>query len=141
MILYSFEKFNESRDTNDPLMVKLRAEAIQRLKEIEKLKASKEKNNAEKALDKKIQKDVKQIERLKFKLEELQNKSTEVYKDMENDPDVELEGGRVANHYGSILNRIDKQIQKVRKQIEILENPVLASKKLETPVKIGVFDN
>ena len=41
----------------------------------------------------------------------------QMFRDMENDPSVEPEGGPVANRYGNELNKLTDKIDKVRKQL------------------------
>ena len=42
-----------------------------------------------------------------------------LYKEMENDPEIELEGGPVADQYGDELNKLENRLYKVNKQIAL----------------------
>ena len=40
-----------------------------------------------------------------------------LYREMENDPEIEVEGGPVADQYGDELNKLENRLYKVNKQI------------------------
>ena len=40
-----------------------------------------------------------------------------LYSEMENDPEIELEGGPVADQYGDELNKLENRLYKVNQQI------------------------
>lgn len=82
----------------------------------------------------------KKLYRLKLKLRELEHDRQLVYSDMENDPDVEPEGGMVADEYGKRIEVFDKQIAKIYTEIEKIEEPILYSQALKNTRDIGVFD-
>jgi chromosome segregation ATPase len=57
---------------------------------------------------------LKDIDKLKRKLQQLQV-------DQENDPDVELSGGKNADKYGSKMNNIEKELNNLLDKIEKLK--------------------
>ena len=44
-----------------------------------------------------------------------------LYSEMENDPEIELEGGPVADQYGDELNKLENRLYKVNKQIALYD--------------------
>ena len=54
---------------------------------------------------------------LRGMLADLNNERDQLFRDMENDPSVEPEGGPVADEYGSRLNKIEDRIYKISKQL------------------------
>ena len=40
---------------------------------------------------------------------------------MENDPEIEAEGGPVCDHYGDELNKLENRLYKVNKQIALYD--------------------
>ena len=88
----SSHDLDETKDINDPVLMKLRA-----------LKT--------KIGRKKINPDYKALKNA-TKIKALKKKRAQVMRDMENDPSIEPEGGPVADMYGDQLNRIDKGIEK-----------------------------
>ena len=40
-----------------------------------------------------------------------------LYREMENDPEIEIEGGPVADQYGDELNKLENRLYKVNQQI------------------------
>jgi hypothetical protein len=44
-----------------------------------------------------------------------------LYREMENDPEVELEGGPVADQYGDELHKLENRLYKVNKQIALYD--------------------
>ena len=40
-----------------------------------------------------------------------------LYREMENDPEIEIEGGPVADQYGDELNKLENRLYEVNKQI------------------------
>ena len=54
---------------------------------------------------------------LRGMLADYEKQREQMFRDMENDPSVEPEGGPVANRYGNELNRLTDKIDKVRKQL------------------------
>ena len=54
---------------------------------------------------------------LRGMLADYEKQRDQMFRDMENDPSVEPEGGPVANRYGNELNRLTDKIDKVRKQL------------------------
>jgi hypothetical protein len=93
-----FESVNEL-DINDPIMIKLRAAQMKRNKDAAK-KVEKEK---------KINPDYKALKNA-TKIKALKKKRAEVMRDMEQE--AEPEGGKIADRYGKLLNRIDNDIIK-----------------------------
>jgi hypothetical protein len=93
------ESVNEL-DMNDPILVKLRAAQMQRNKDAAK-KVEKEK---------KINPDYKALKNA-TKIKALKKKRAEVMRDMEQE--AEPEGGKIADRYGKLLNKIDNDIIKL----------------------------
>src|SRR5210317_1997889 len=91
-------------DLNDPMLVKLRAAQIKRNQQaadrMKKAKSEKEKEKAEKL-----------AARNATKIKALKKKRAEVMRDMEQE--AEPEGGKIADRYGKLLNRIDNDIIKL----------------------------
>ena len=54
---------------------------------------------------------------LRGMLADYEKQRDQMFRDMENDPSVEPEGGPVANRYGNELNKLSDKIDKVRKQL------------------------
>jgi hypothetical protein len=54
---------------------------------------------------------------LRGMLADYEKQREQMFRDMENDPSVEPEGGPVANRYGNELNKLTDKIDKVRKQL------------------------
>ena len=42
-----------------------------------------------------------------------------LYREMENDPEIEAEGGPVCDQYGDELNKLENRLYKVNKQIAL----------------------
>jgi len=97
----TFEAFiSEARDLNDPIAMRLRA-----------AKAKANKKQAEPAK--------KEMSPAKAKkLAKLQAQRAEIMKDMEQE--AEMEGGEVADRYGDMLNKIDKQIAKLQESVDVI---------------------
>ena len=71
-------------------------------------------NSEKQKADKTITTYLKDIDKLKRKLQQLQV-------DQENDPDVELSGGKNADRYGSKMNNIEKELNDLLDKIEKLK--------------------
>ena len=83
----------ESMDINDPILVKLRAAQIRKNKQAaKKIDTEKQNKNA-------------------TKIKSLKKKRAEVMRDMEQE--AEPEGGKIADRYGKLLNKIDNDIIKL----------------------------
>ena len=52
---------------------------------------------------------------------DLELRINNLYKEMENDPEIELEGGPVADQYGDELNKLENRLYKVNKQIVLYD--------------------
>jgi len=88
----AFESVNEL-DINDPIMMKLRAAQMKRNQmAAKKIDTEKENKNA-------------------IKIKALKKKRAEIMRDMEQE--AEPEGGKIANRYGDLLNKIDNDIIKL----------------------------
>jgi hypothetical protein len=103
-------------DINDPMLIKFRAAKYDR----EKL-ASQPQSPSPKQT-KTINPDYKAVKNAS-KINFLQNEKDQLLRDMEQE--AEPEGGPIANKYGTLLNRIDKAIAKLKGQNE--NNPYKAS--------------
>ena len=44
-----------------------------------------------------------------------------LYREMENDPEIEVEGGPVADQYGDELNKLENKLYKINKQIALYD--------------------
>ena len=102
-VLYQ-DGVNEKMDLNDPMLVRLRAAQIKKNQDaadrLEKAKSDKEREKAEKL-----------AARNAIKIKALKKKRAEVMRDMEQE--AEPEGGKIADRYGKLLNRIDNDIIKL----------------------------
>jgi hypothetical protein len=95
----TFEQFiSEARDFNDPILMKMRAAQAKRNTKVSE--------PAEKELSPAKAK----------KLAKLQDERAEIMRDMEQE--AEMEGGEVADRYGDMLNKIDKQIAKLTESVD-----------------------
>lgn len=107
-LIPAFENFirpseiDEARDINDPVLMKMRAAQSKR-------DAKKKAEPAKKAMSPAKAK----------KLAKLQAQRAEIMRDMEQE--AEMEGGEVADRYGDMLNKIDKQIAKLKESVKIDE--------------------
>ena len=54
---------------------------------------------------------------LRGMLADYEKEREQIFRDMENDPSIEPEGGPVADNYGDRLNKLEDKIYKVRKQL------------------------
>jgi len=58
-----------------------------------------------------------QVLDLRDEKQDLERQISNLYREMESDPDVEAEGGEVADQYGDTLNRLEARLYKINKQI------------------------
>ena len=78
---------------------------------------------------------------LRAMLADYEKEREQIFRDMENDPSIEPEGGPVADDYGDRLNKLEDKIYKVRKQLydydvnegEQLDEKKKAKKKKKDP--------
>jgi len=71
---------------------------------------------------------------LRGMLADYEKEREQIFRDMENDPSIEPEGGPVADDYGDRLNKLEDKIYKVRKQLydyDMNENVKALKEKLE----------
>ena len=54
---------------------------------------------------------------LRGEKQDLEQQISNLYREMESDPDVEAEGGPVADQYGDTLNRLETRLYKINKEI------------------------
>ena len=94
----------EARDLNDPVLLRMRAAASKRdaAKNAPKEPAKKEMSPAKAA-----------------KLRKLQAERAQLMRDMEQE--AEMEGGPIADRYGKMLDKIDKEIAKLHESVEVNE--------------------
>ena len=97
----SFSKIEEKLDINDPVLMRARV-AKMRADDMKKLDALKKANRGSSRKEEKARELVRK----------LKIKRAEIEREMENDPDIEPEGGPVADMYGDQLNKIDNAIEK-----------------------------
>ena len=58
-----------------------------------------------------------QVLDLRDEKQDLEREISNVYREMQKDPDIEAEGGPVADEYGDTLNRLEARLYKINKQI------------------------
>ena len=90
----------EEMDINDPALMRARAA---------KDKMNQMKSNPRISYDQAL--DLRIVKR------DLEKKIKNKFKEMQNDPDIEPEGGPVADDYGDQLNRLEARLYKINKQI------------------------
>ena len=95
------EKKDEALDHNDPVLMRARV-AKMRADDMKKLDALKKANRGSSRKEEKARELVRK----------LKIKRAEIEREMENDPDIEPQGGPVADMYGDQLNKIDNAIEK-----------------------------
>ena len=93
---------SEDMDFNDPILIKQRADKMEREK-----KANAPKSTPKKSINPNY-KAIKNASKIKF----LEKEKAQLMRDMEQE--AEPEGGPIADRYGSKLNRIDKAIAKLK---------------------------
>ena len=91
---------SQFENINDPALVRARAA---------KDKMSKLKSNPKPSFD--------EILDLRDEKGDLERRIKNLYREMESDPDVEAEGGAVADQYGDELNKLEARLSQVNKQI------------------------
>ena len=52
---------------------------------------------------------------------DLELRIKDLYREMENNPEVEAEGGPVCNQYGDELNKLEDKLYKINKQIALYD--------------------
>jgi hypothetical protein len=92
-----------NENLNDPVLMRARAQQDKRDRELEK------------SIEPKI--DFDEVLDLRDEKRDLERRIKNLYREMENDPDIEGEGGAVADQYGDELNRLETKLYKVMKQI------------------------
>ena len=92
-----------NENINDPILMKMRAQQDQYDRELEK------------SIEPKV--DFDEILDLRDEKGDLERRIKNLYREMENDPDVEGEGGAVADQYGDELNKLETRLYKIMKQI------------------------
>ena len=134
-MIHNFSTFNESFNPNDDVLVKLRAN------QIEKQKRDKFLEEQRLAKKNEIKLNVKKIEELKKLLLANDHKEQMVLRDMSGDPRIEPEGGPVADYYGEMLNELTEIRKKLLAKLRLEENPILKNKKLKKAVQQGILEN
>ena len=94
-------ELDEAIDHNDPVLMRTRV-AKMRADDMKKLAALKKANRGSSRKEEKAREIVRK----------LKIKRAEIEREMENDPDIEPQGGPVADMYGDQLNKIDNAIEK-----------------------------
>jgi len=92
-----------NENINDPVLMKMRAQQDQYDRDLEK------------SIEPKV--DFDEVLDLRDEKGDLERRIKNLYREMENDPDVEGEGGAVADQYGDELNKLETRLYKVMKQI------------------------
>ena len=100
----------EAMDINDPVMLKVRRAKMHadQMKKLDAYIKSPEGRAASRAQAKAERKEEKAREIVR----KLEIKRAQIEREMENDPDIEPQGGPVADMYGDQLNKIDNAIEK-----------------------------
>jgi len=115
------ESVEEARDLNDPVLLKMRADMAKRAaaKNAPKEPAKKEMSSANAR-----------------KLAKLQAERAQIMRDMEQE--AEPEGGPIADRYGKMLNKIDKEISKIAGHGEWgpETNPYMSKDEIERRAKL-----
>ena len=116
------ESVEEARDLNDPVLLKMRADMAKRAaaKNAPKEPAKKEMSSANAR-----------------KLAKLQAERAKIMRDMEQE--AEPEGGPIADRYGKMLNKIDKEISKIAGHGEWgpeAKNPYMSKDEIERRAKL-----
>ena len=106
----SFSKIEEKMDINDPVMLKVRQAKAHsdQMKKLDAYIKSPEGKAAARAQASAERKEIKAREIVR----KLKIKRAQVEREMENDPEIEPQGGPVADMYGDQLNKIDNAIEK-----------------------------
>lgn len=60
---------------------------------------------------------------LQDELASLKQELKDLYSDMENDPEIEIEGGKVADEWGDKIEKKEAEIKKIDDKINKMENP------------------
>ena len=58
---------------------------------------------------------------LRAEKQDLELRIKNLYREMENDPEIEAEGGPVCDQYGDELNKLENRLYKVSKQIALYD--------------------
>ena len=58
---------------------------------------------------------------LRAEKQDLELRIKNLYREMENDPEIEAEGGPVCDQYGDELNKLENRLYKVNKQIALYD--------------------
>ena len=58
---------------------------------------------------------------LRDEKKDLELRIKNLYREMENDPEIEAEGGPVCDQYGDELNKLENRLYKVNKQIALYD--------------------
>ena len=100
----------EAMDINDPVMLKVRRAKMHadQMKKLDAYRKSPEGKAAARAQASAERKEIKAREIVR----KLKIKRAEIESEMENDPEIEPQGGPVADMYGDQLNKIDNAIEK-----------------------------
>ena len=95
------KKISEAIDINDPVLLRMRASMANRNKKIAEMPTSPTLSPAKEA-----------------KLKKLMSERDQLMRDMEQE--AEPEGGPIADRYGKMLNKIDKEISKLHESVEAI---------------------
>ena len=119
---------DEAIDINDPVLMRMRV--------AKKRNADLKKVDQMHARDRKDQR-INGKKRLLIK--QLKDKRAEIEREMENDPEIEPQGGPVSDRYGDMLNKIDNAIEKAAGRIKPLDYDTAVGKVNEN--EPTVFDD
>lgn len=99
----------EAPNYNDPVLQNIRA------------KTDKRKSYGPKPSSSQINHWYTSLEKMYAKMQETLQLERDLHSEMDSDPDIELDGGTVADAYGAQLNDLDLIKQKIRAQIQKYE--------------------
>ena len=101
---------DEATDINDPVLMRMRVAKKRNadLKKVDQMHA-------------RDRKDQRINGRKRLLIKQLKDKRAEIEREMENDPEIEPQGGPVADRYGDMLNKIDNAIEKAAGRIKPLD--------------------
>lgn len=111
------KKLIERPDINDPVLM------AQRTKKDQVSSYGKKPSNSD------INRWYDSIDKLYDRLDQARELEKELFSEMENDPDIEMEGGPVADKYGDQLNKLNALSDKIKLKIKEYEDKIQKYKK------------
>ena len=119
---------DEATDINDPVLMRMRVAKKRNadLKKVDQMHA-------------RDRKDQRINGRKRLLIKQLKDKRAEIEREMENDPEIEPQGGPVADRYGDMLNKIDNAIEKAAGRIKPIDYDTAVGKVNEEDGKLVTF--